>query len=229
MNNQDYEQKKRECWEEFRALDRKSPYSLREVNAFAFDRGYSLGRETESITQEEIEKASVEYADKTAEQYEVCNSEFVQEIMVAFEQGAQFALGKQEKDADSFEIGDKVRVKGTNQIGTIIEPYSNDTGYRVYFDDGDGGEDAEYSADQLELYKKIIAEPNDADTVIQGWVARDKDGYLVLHYKKPHRTFGNTKWYSAQSQKSLPRDSFPDLTWSDDPIEVEITIKRKKK
>lgn len=45
MNNQDYEQKKRECWEEFRALDRKSPYSLREVNAFAFDRGYALGKQ----------------------------------------------------------------------------------------------------------------------------------------------------------------------------------------
>lgn len=68
----------------------------------------------------------------------------------------------------------------------------------------------------------------DADTVIQGWVARDKSGYLVLHYKKPHRTLGNAKWYSAQSQKSLPRDSFPDLTWESDPIEVELIIKRKK-
>lgn len=54
-----------------------------------------------AITQEGIEKASVEYADKTAKQYEVCNSEFVQEIMVAFEQGANFALGKQEKDTDT--------------------------------------------------------------------------------------------------------------------------------
>lgn len=69
----------------------------------------------------------------------------------------------------------------------------------------------------------------DADTVIQGWVARDKTGYLVLHYKEPHRTLGGEKWYSAQSQKSLPRESFPDLTWESDPIEVEITIKRKKK
>lgn len=68
----------------------------------------------------------------------------------------------------------------------------------------------------------------DADTVISGWVARDKSGYLVLHYKKPHRTFGNAKWYSAQSQKSLPRDSFSDLTWDSDPIEVELIIKRKK-
>lgn len=69
---------------------------------------------------------------------------------------------------------------------------------------------------------------NNEETVISGWVARDKSGYLVLHYKKPHRTFGNAKWYSAQSQKSLPRDSFSDLTWDSDPIEVELIIKRKK-
>lgn len=69
---------------------------------------------------------------------------------------------------------------------------------------------------------------NAEETVISGWVARDKSGYLVLHYKKPHRTLGNAKWYSAQSQKSLPRDSFPDLTWDDDPEPVEIIIKRKK-
>ena len=51
------------------------------------------------LMNERIEKAAGEYADKTAEQYEVCNSEFVQEIMVAFERGANYALGKQEKDA----------------------------------------------------------------------------------------------------------------------------------
>ena len=95
MNNQDYDQKKRECWEEFTTI---SPQY--KAFSFAFDRAYALGKQTEAITRERIEKASVEYADKTARQYEVCNSEFVQEIMVAFEAGANFALGKQEKDAE---------------------------------------------------------------------------------------------------------------------------------
>lgn len=55
----------------------------------------------------------------------------------------------------------KVKVKETNSIGTIIEPYSNDVGYRVYFNDGDGGEDAEYSADELIYYDgPKSAEPN---------------------------------------------------------------------
>lgn len=62
MTQTEYENKKAECWEEFKKLDRKSPYSLREVNAFAFDRGYALGREKETVTQEEIEKAAKDYA-----------------------------------------------------------------------------------------------------------------------------------------------------------------------
>lgn len=53
-------------------------------------------------------------------------------------------------------MGDKVRVKENNRIGTIIEPYSDDVGYRVFFDDGDGGEDAEFSEDELELYKEPV-------------------------------------------------------------------------
>jgi len=104
MNNQDYEKAKAERWEEFMTRPHENPQSLKRCFDFAFDRAYALGKEKEAITQEEIEKASVEYADKTAKQYEVCNSEFVQEIMVAFEQGANFALGKQEKDAEETVI-----------------------------------------------------------------------------------------------------------------------------
>lgn len=113
MKDKDYEQKKRECWDALHKelLDGEvqwQPVSRKEIFNFAFDRAYALGKlqascgqVKEGISQEDIEKASVKYANKTAEQYEVCNSEFVQEIMVAFEQGANFALGKQEKDADS--------------------------------------------------------------------------------------------------------------------------------
>lgn len=145
-----------------------------------------------------------------------------------------YALGKQEKDADSFEIGDKVRVKETNQIGTIIEPYSNDVGYRVYFDDGDGGEDAEYSADQLELYKKIIVEPKDANTVIQGWVARSNDRPndlgLRVYTVKPDRRKNRNGW-NGHGEMSYLIDCrlFPDLTWESEPEPIEIIIKRKKK
>lgn len=98
MANQDYERKKRECFVQFckdNGIDQKVNISIFDTFDQIFDRGYALGKQTETITQEDVEKASVEYADKTAKQYEVCNSEFVQEIMIAFEQGANYALGKQ--------------------------------------------------------------------------------------------------------------------------------------
>lgn len=54
------------------------------------------------------------------------------------------------------------------------------------------------------------------DTVIQGWVCRDKkDNVLYLHTEEPYLL--------------LDKSLFPNLTWESDPIEVEIIIKRKKK
>lgn len=47
------------------------------------------------MANEKIEKAAGEYATKTANEYEVCNSEFVQELAVAFERGAQYSLSHQ--------------------------------------------------------------------------------------------------------------------------------------
>lgn len=78
----------------------------------------------------------------------------------------------------------------------------------------------------------------DADTVIQGWVCRDKkDNALNLHAEEPYRTYShyNTDdkpdWWESDCASFLPLDNslFPDLTWESDPQEVEIIIKRKKK
>lgn len=66
--------------------------------------------------------------------------------------------------------------------------------------------------------------PKDADTVIQGWVARDKDGDVFLYQNEPDR---NEIAWDGYMMRSLPIDSFPDLTWESDPEPVEITIKRK--
>lgn len=191
MTTEEYEQKKRECWDALHKelLDGEvqwQPVSRKEIVNFAFDRAY--------------------------------------------------ALGKQEKDADSFEIGDKVRVKETNQIGTIMEPYSNDVGYRVYFDDGDGGEDAEFTADQLELYKKTIESKDAEGTVIQGWVAIDEAfNQCFLHTEKPIQKAQpiadtgdyDTVWDSKGKTYLLDTGLFPDMDSDSDPIEVEIIIKRK--
>lgn len=46
MNNQDYEQKKRECWEEFKnAAFNGNTYSTYSALDFAFDCAYALGKQ----------------------------------------------------------------------------------------------------------------------------------------------------------------------------------------
>lgn len=72
----------------------------------------------------------------------------------------------------------------------------------------------------------------DADTVIQGWVGRDKDGDLTLFYgsDKPKKKHEDDYWRAAfgYTLDSLPKDLFSDLTWESEPLPVEIIIKRKK-
>lgn len=72
----------------------------------------------------------------------------------------------------------------------------------------------------------------DADTVIQGWVARASDGHLALFKRKPDREIymrsNNGLWFGG-SMTELDSSLFPDLTWDSEPEEVEIIIKRKKK
>lgn len=82
----------------------------------------------------------------------------------------------------------------------------------------------------------IGKQEKDADTVIQGWVARDQDGYISLFKDKPTRDTCDKDdipygfWDEANSNHlELPITSFPDLTWESDPEPVEIIIKRKMK
>lgn len=72
------------------------------------------------------------------------------------------------------------------------------------------------------------------DTVISGWMARDEDGRIYLYDDEPKRENGKpygkpSEWGSVNVMTKLSVASFPDLSWSDEPQEVEIIIKRKKK
>lgn len=198
MENKEYEAKKHECWEEYKRenLDGEvqwQPVSRYDVFCAAFDRAYALGKlqasceqVKEGISQEEIEKAAIEYVltrqqarhnakkeedatmrdfDKTIKAWDAYDME------QAFESGANLFLGKQEKDAD---------------------------------------------------------------TVIQGWVARDEDGTLTLFYgsDKPSKKDNDDYWSAVfgNTLEYLPQEMFPDVTWNDpEPTRVEIIIKRKKK
>lgn len=61
MTDKKYQQKKLKCWEKVKfALH--TPNTGRQVFDFIFGRAYALGREKETVTQEEIEKAAKDYA-----------------------------------------------------------------------------------------------------------------------------------------------------------------------
>lgn len=71
MKQQEYEQKKRECWEEYKRtnLDGEvqwQPVSRYDVFCAAFDRAFALGKEKETITREDVEDAADSYADKNS-------------------------------------------------------------------------------------------------------------------------------------------------------------------
>lgn len=99
--------------------------------------------------------------------------------------------------------------------------------------------DKEYMTNQYErdaLYKgyyhgmkdALSKQEKDADTVISGWVARDKNGDLFMYSTKPEWDRLTGMWYGERALITPSNDLFPDLTWESDPIEVELIIKRKK-
>ena len=74
----------------------------------------------------------------------------------------------------------------------------------------------------------------DADTVIHGWVCRDKvinepfTSDLFLAFEQPTRIEVWGKWGDMGDYVEIDSALFPDLTWNNDPEEVEIIIKRKR-
>ena len=69
---------------------------------------------------------------------------------------------------------------------------------------------------------------------IKGWVARDRNGALHFHKDKPHREY-DCAWYTDWKRHPepeifhlrLPKQmDFPELKWEDEPIEVELLIKK---
>ena len=90
-----------------------------------------------------------------------------------------------------------------------------------------GASDVIYSSPDMNQFYQASDLDFDLDaenTVISGWVARDKGRFLGLYPWQPKR--GDVAWLCG-SCMVLQINTFPDLTWDDEPIEVELTIKRK--
>lgn len=54
------------------------------------------------------------------------------------------------------------------------------------------------------------------------WVARDKDGNLFAYNDKPTRCDNQKEWFAEKFLFSMENSFFPNLTWKDEPIEVEL-------
>ena len=89
------------------------------------------------------------------------------------------------------------------------------------------------------LYPSIAKDIVESPTISDCWVARDGDSTLRLHGTKPHRENmsadgGGTSpydlfWRNDEGNDiEIPRDMFPDLTFDNEPIEVEIVIRAKR-
>ena len=53
------------------------------------------------------------------------------------------------------------------------------------------------------------------------WVARDKNGFLFAYEDKPTRCDNQKEWIGRFSN-SIKNSYFTNLTWKDEPIEVEL-------
>lgn len=54
------------------------------------------------------------------------------------------------------------------------------------------------------------------------WVARDKDGNLFAYNDKPTRCDNQKEWFAEKFLFSMENSFFPELTWEDEPLEVEL-------
>ena len=78
---------------------------------------------------------------------------------------------------------------------------------------------------------RAIKERYESLPKIRGWVARDKNGTLAFHTgAAPVRMkeFSSRKeiWDNFGSGMNISKSMFTDLTWRDNPIEVELLIRK---
>lgn len=168
------------------------------------------------MTQQDYEKQKRECWEELCRANPSHNKSIFAKKTLEFAFDRAYGLGKQfgnselvdvEKAAEKF--ADEIRIPAS--IPGVMVPFINGLAHDAYLQ---GAQDF------------IGKQESKQETVIQGWVARDKGRFLGLYPWQPKR--GDVAWLCG-SCMVLPINTFPDLTWDDEPIEVELIIKRKKK
>ncbi len=116
----------------------------------------------------------------------------------------------------------KARIKATGEIITLANrTRANEQGVLggFYWIDEQG---TKYPASDLDFL------PEKETAVLEGFVARDKSGFISLFSYRPDRiTKGNLGFWGRSdgfAEIGLPRDSFPSVTWLSEPKRIRITI-----
>ena len=62
---------------------------------------------------------------------------------------------------------------------------------------------------------------------VRGYLVRDKEDYTAIYAEKPHR--GKTEWVNGNGSCLMTINDarlVPDIEFEDEPVEVEVTLKR---
>ncbi len=128
----------------------------------------------------------------------------------------------------------KAKIKATGEIVEVYERYDDlamETTYEE-FARSYSRDELDFSVSETRKEAKENANTFASETaVLEGYVARDEEGYINLFQDKPTRdmydrndvTYGF--WdYSNERHIKLPTDSFPSVTWQSEPKKVRITL-----
>ena len=67
----------------------------------------------------------------------------------------------------------------------------------------------------------------ESEAKLTGWVARDEDEKIWVYETCPEKYSDWQQWVGNDGSMRLDQKSFPGLKWEDEPVEVEITIRKK--
>jgi Ca2+-dependent lipid-binding protein len=91
-----------------------------------------------------------------------------------------------------------------------------------------------FDCGRVSAYKELINFLNTFETIevkstellkVKGYLVRDKDDYTAIYAEKPHR--GKTEWVNDSCLMTINDTRLvPNIEFEDEPIEVEITLKR---
>lgn len=88
MTQPEYDQQKRECFVKFckdNGIDQEVNISIFDAFDQIFDRAYSLGKQKETVTQGEIEKAAKDYAYYRSESIKRAEIQRTEQYLTAFD------------------------------------------------------------------------------------------------------------------------------------------------